>query len=158
MQRAAFRVLIVGSLALVASVTQVRSASTESPAAVTPAASNSPAATPQPASPPPGPPCLVQTNIYDYQLVPGNRSLVVIDLARQRYRLNFVAACYDIQYKFRLGFKTYGVSRLSCLAKGDMVLFNDPVGPGFCMIRDVQYQTPAMDQQDAAAVTAMKQK
>jgi hypothetical protein len=101
--------------------------------------------------PPAGPPCLIQTNIYDTQLVPGNRSLVVIDRARQRFRLNFIGTCYDIQYKLRMRFKTYGVTPLSCVSKGDKVLFENPAGPGFCVIRDIQYQTPVMDQQDAAA-------
>ena len=67
----------------------------------------------QPTVAPPGPPCLVQTNIDDYQIVPGNRSLIVIDRARQRYRLNFITKCYDIQYKLHLRFQTYGVSCLS---------------------------------------------
>jgi hypothetical protein len=111
----------------------------------------------QPAAQPPEPACLIQTNIYDFKLVPGNRSLIVIDRARQRYRLNFIAKCYDIQYRLGLRFKTQGVSRLACLARGDMVLFKDPAGVGQCIIRDVQYQTPALDQQDAAAAAAVKQ-
>jgi hypothetical protein len=112
---------------------------------------------PTPPPPPPTtPPCLVQTNIYDFQLVPGNRSLVVIDRARQRFRLNFIGACRNIQYKFGLRFKTYGVTQLACLRKGDQILYSDPVGPGFCVIRDIQYQTPEMDQQDAAAGAKVK--
>jgi hypothetical protein len=114
-------------------------------------------AQPQPAAPPQQPACLVQRNIYDYHPVPGNRSLVVTDLARQRYRVNFVTPCYDIQYNLSLRFKTNGVTALSCVTKGDQVLFNNPAGPGFCLIRDVEYQTPAMDQQDAAAAAARKQ-
>jgi hypothetical protein len=111
-------------------------------------------APPAPSTAQPETPCLVQRNIYDFQIVPGNRSLVVTDLARRRFRLNFVTACYNIQYKFGLRFKTFGVSQLSCLRRGDQVLFNDPAGPGFCVIRDIQYQTPEMDQQDAAAKAA----
>lgn len=112
----------------------------------------------QPNTPQPQPACLPQTNIYDMQLVPGNRSLIVIDRARQRYRLNFLSKCYDVQFKVGLRFKTYGESRLSCLGKGDMALFHDPAGAGQCVIREVEYQTPAMDQQDAAAAAAMKQR
>jgi hypothetical protein len=109
-----------------------------------------------PAPPPTTPPCLVQKNIYDFQLVPGNRSLIVIDLARQRFRLNFIGACYNIQYKFGIRFKTFGVTQLACVRKGDQVLYSDPAGPGFCVIRDIQYQTPEMDQQDAAAGAKVK--
>ena len=108
-----------------------------------------------PAPKPPGPPCLQQINIYDYQPVEGNRSLVVIDRSRQRYRLNFNAACYNLQYHVGLRFKSFG-SNLSCLARGDSVLLRDRTGPGQCIIKDIQYQTPAMDQADAAAAAAKK--
>ena len=106
---------------------------------------------------PPGPPCLRQRNIYDFQLVPGNRSLIVIDVARQRYRLNFMSKCYDIQHQFGLRFKSFGVGTLSCIAKGDSVLLHDPVGPGECIIQSVQYQTPELDRADFAAAQAAKQ-
>jgi hypothetical protein len=117
-------------------------------------------AVPAPAQPAPREPaCLQQVNIHDYQLVPQNRSLVVIDRARQRYRVNFITKCYDLQYKLRLRFQTLGVSRLACLGRGDKVLFQNPADPGagFCIIHDVQYQTPAMDAQDAAGAAATKQ-
>ena len=113
----------------------------------------------QTAAPAPSePPCLRQGYIYDFQNVPGNRSLVVTDLARKRYRLNFVGVCYNLQYHLGLGFKTHGVGTLSCVAKGDQVVMRDPVGPNWCVINDIQYQTPALDQADAAAVAAAKNK
>ncbi|HEU0095270.1 MAG TPA: DUF6491 family protein [Rhizomicrobium sp.] len=115
------------------------------------------AQTPLASSPPAKPPCLQQINIYDYQPVEGNRSLVVIDRSRQRYRLNFMAACYNLQYHVGLRFKTFG-SNLSCLARGDSVLLRDRAGPGQCIIKDIQYQTPAMDQADAAAALAKKKR
>ncbi|HVW75266.1 MAG TPA: DUF6491 family protein [Rhizomicrobium sp.] len=113
----------------------------------------------QPApQPPSGPACLRQINMYDFKPVPGNRALIVIGRDRQRYRVNFIGQCYDLQYPMGLRFKTRGTSNLSCVSKGDQVLFHDPASPGICMIRDVQYQTPAMDQQDAAAAAAAKQR
>jgi len=109
-------------------------------------------AQPYPPKPIPNePPCLRPLNLYDYQLVPGNRSLVVIDRARQRYRLNFMGVCYNLQYHLTLGFKTRGAGQLSCVAKGDTVFMRDPVGPNTCVVKDVQYQTVALDQADAAA-------
>jgi len=104
------------------------------------------------------PPCLRQANIYDFQTVPGNRSLVVIDRARQRYRLNFMGTCYNLQYHLSLGFKTHGAGGLSCVAKGDSVIQRDVVGPDQCIIKDIQYQTAALDQSDAAAAAAAKQR
>jgi hypothetical protein len=104
---------------------------------------------------PPAKACLTQINIYDYQPVEGNRSLVVIDRSRRRYRMTFNAPCYNLQYHVGLRFKSFG-SNLSCLARGDSVLLRDRAGPGQCFIKGIQYQTPAMDQADAAAALAKK--
>lgn len=112
----------------------------------------------QPAAPPSEPACLRQRNIYDFQTVPGNRSLIVIDLARKRYRLNFMGVCYNLQYHLNLGFKTRGAGTLSCVEKGDSVLQRDVVGPQSCIIQSVEYQTPALDKADAEAAAAAKAK
>ena len=101
--------------------------------------------------------CLRERNIYDFKPVPGNRSLVVIDQARQRYRLNFMGVCSNLQYHLSVGFKTHGVGGLSCLAKGDSVIVRDVVTPIPCIIKDIQYQTVALDQADAAAAAKAKQ-
>ena len=113
---------------------------------------------PYPPKPVPNEPaCLRQRNIYDFQPVPGNRSLVVIDLARQRYRVNFIGACYNLQYHLGIGFQTHGAGGLSCVSRGDSVILRDAVTPAPCIIKDIQYQTAAMDQADAAAAAAAKQ-
>jgi len=96
--------------------------------------------------------------MYSFKVVPGNRSLIVTGLDRRRYRVNFIGTCYNLQYDLGLRFKTNGTSNLSCVSKGDSVLYRDPAGPGLCIVRDVQYQTPALDQQDAANAAAQKQK
>jgi len=88
----------------------------------------------------------------------GNRSLVVTDRGRQRYRLNFIGTCYNLQYHLGLGFKTHGVGSLSCVARGDSVVMRDVATPGLCVIKDIQTQTPALDQADAAAAAAAKQR
>jgi hypothetical protein len=112
---------------------------------------------PAQSAPPPDPACLRQVNMYDFKPVPGNRSLIVIDRGGKRYRVNFMGQCFDLQYPLGLRFKTNGSSNLSCVSKGDSVLFHDPAQPGICIIRDVQYQTPAMDQQDTAAAAQKQQ-
>ena len=118
-----------------------------------------PAMAQQPGPPPTpaDPPCLRQISMYDFNFVPGNRSLIVIDRSRRRYRVNFMSQCFNIQYSLGLRFKTNGTSNLSCVSRGDSVRFRDPASPGICIIRDVQYQTLALDQQDAAAAAAAKQ-
>ena len=105
---------------------------------------------------PEGPACLRPINLYDFKPVPGNRSLVVIDQARNRYRVNFIGVCYNLQYHLGVAFKTRGAGNLSCVAKGDSVIVRDAVTPGPCIIKDVQYQTVALDQADAAAATEKK--
>ena len=113
----------------------------------------------QPVAPPVPSACLRQRNIYDFKTVPGNnRSLVVIDLTRNRYRLNFMNTCYNLQYHLGLGFKTRSAGTLSCVAKGDSVLQRDVVGPQECIIQSVEYQTPALDKADADAAAAAKAK
>ena len=113
----------------------------------------------QPAPPPPSePPCLRQRNIYDFKPVPGNRSLIVTDLARKRYRVNFIGVCYNLQFHLALGFRTRGVGTLSCVERGDSVLQRDVVGPNTCIIQSVEYQTPALDKADAEAAAAAKAK
>jgi len=90
--------------------------------------------------------------------VPGNRSLIVTDLARKRYRLNFIGVCYNLQYHLGLGFKTRGVGTLSCVEKGDSVLLRDVVGPNSCIIQSVEYQTPALDKADFEAAAKARNK
>jgi hypothetical protein len=114
---------------------------------------------PYPPKPIPNEPaCLRPFNLYDFKTVPGNRSLVVIDQARQRYRLNFMGICYNLQYHLGIGFKTHGAGSLSCVSRGDSVVIRDPVTPAPCIIRDVQYQTEAMDRADLAAAAAARER
>ena len=103
-------------------------------------------------------PCLRQRNIYDFQIVPGNRSLVGTDISRGRYRLNFMGRCYNLQYQFGLAFRSRGVGTLSCIAKGDEIQMRDPVGPNQCIIQSVEYQTPALDRADMEAKDAQRRR
>jgi hypothetical protein len=114
---------------------------------------------PYPPKPIPNEPaCLRPINLYDFQTVPGNRSLIVIDQARHRYRVNFIGVCYNLQYHLGVAFRTRGTGQLSCVSKGDSVIIRDEVTPGPCIIKDVQYQTVALDQADAQAAAAAKEK
>ena len=105
---------------------------------------------------PSGPPCLQQGNIHDFQYVPGNRSLIVSDTARTRFRLTFMAKCYDIDREFGLRFKSRGVGRLSCVAKGDSVLVHSGGGNRECFVREIEYQTPLLDRTDLAMANASR--
>jgi hypothetical protein len=114
---------------------------------------------PYPPKPIPNEPaCLRPINLYDFKPVPGNRSLIVIDQSRQRYRVNFMGVCYNLQYHLGVAFKSRGAGNLSCISKGDEVIIRDAVTPAPCVIRDIQYQTVALDQADAQAAAAAKEK
>jgi len=104
------------------------------------------------------PACLRPINLYDFKNVPGNRSLIVIDRSRLRYRVNFMGVCYNLQYHLGVAFKTRGAGNLSCVSMGDSVIIRDAITPAPCIIKDVQYQTVALDQADAAAAAAAKAK
>ncbi len=95
--------------------------------------------------------CLRQIDMYSFDAVPGNRSLVVEDQRHRRYRINFVGICSGLQFKMGLRFKTFGNSNLTCLSRGDQVLQHDPVMRTPCIIKDIQLQTPDMDRADLAA-------
>lgn len=108
------------------------------------------------AQPPAGQSCLRSGQIYDYTPVPGNRTLVVTDKLRQKFRVTFMAACYGLQHNFGIGFKTFGAGGLACVAKGDSVVRRDPVSPTPCLIASVQPYTAAMAQEDAALFAAAR--
>ncbi len=102
--------------------------------------------------------CLRPVQIYDYQPAPGNKAIIVTTLDRKRYRLSFMGTCHDLQYHIALRFKTFGVGGLSCVGRGDQIQMNDPVNPNPCIVQRVDYQTPALDQTDAAVAAAAKQR
>lgn len=87
-------------------------------------------------------PCLRQINIWSYSALPDGRGLIVTDRSHRRYRVNFVVACPNLKFQFGLRFKTQGVSNLACVARGDQVLLNDPVGPNVCMIKSIDALAP----------------
>jgi hypothetical protein len=84
--------------------------------------------------------------------------MVAIDRSRDRFRVNFVGRCFNLERQLGIRFETRGTGRLSCVARGDTVVFRERIGPGRCRIRDVEFQTPEMDQQDAAAASQTRQR
>ncbi len=110
----------------------------------------------QPAPPPAEKACLRPGEIYDYQPVPDNRAIVITDLAHRHYRLTFMGICRNLEYHIALKFKTFGVGGLSCVSRGDQIQMRDPVTTTPCIVKSIDYQTPALDQADAAAAAAAK--
>ena len=92
--------------------------------------------------------CLRSNQIDGFNALPGNKSLIVMDRFKKKFKISFFGACDDLDWNLTLGFKT--ASSLSCVAKGDQVLSRRVVGPvDRCRIEKVEPYTPAMQQADA---------
>jgi hypothetical protein len=101
--------------------------------------------------------CLQIGQVYDFKPVPGNRSLIVTDRFRRKYKLTFMGVCRDLQFNLGLAFKSFGTGQLSCIARGDQVISRQAVGMAdHCIINKIEAYTPAMEQADAAAAAAAK--
>lgn len=97
-------------------------------------------------------PCLQIGQVYDFNPVPGNQTLIVTDRQKNKFKLSFMAQCADLQFNTSLGFKSRGVGQLSCLATGDQVISPRGAGPADrCIIRKIENYTPAMEKADTAA-------
>ncbi len=111
----------------------------------------------QPNAAQPSQACLRIGQVYDFKPVPGNRSLIVTDRSRHKYKLTFQGMCRDLQFNLGLGFKSFGTGQLSCISRGDQVISRQPVGiADHCIINRIEAYTPEMERADAAAAQAAK--
>ena len=86
-------------------------------------------------------------------------NIVPIYTVEERDNLDYFDKAYNKSDRYLgVAFKPRGAGNLSCVSKGDSVLIRDEVTPGPCIIKDVQYQTVALDQADAQAAAAAKEK
>lgn len=114
-------------------------------------------AIPAQAQPKPQPPCLQIGQVYDFTPVPGNRSLIVTDTFRKKYKVSFMGICRDIQFNLGLGFKAFAPGRLSCLSRGDYVISHSTGSiADRCPIQKIEAYTPQMERSDAEAAAAAK--
>jgi len=87
-----------------------------------------------------GTPCLQVANVAGYKPLPGRRSLVVTDKRGRQYRLDFTAVCEVLQVRPDLGFRTFGTSQYSCVARGDSVYSSTDVGANrLCRIQTIEF-------------------
>lgn len=103
---------------------------------------------------PPAPPraCLQVGRVYDFQPNRDNRSLIVTDSLRKKYKVTLLGICPDLKYRLSLGFHSRGTGSLQCLAPGDEVVMRREAGiGGRCPIKSIEYYTPEMEKADAAA-------
>jgi hypothetical protein len=98
-------------------------------------------------------PCLRIGSVYGFAAIPGNRALIVTDPLHTKFKLTLMSRCEDLDFNTTLAFKASGVTRLSCLARGDQVIsprINAPADR--CVIQKVELYTSAMEKSDAAAM------
>jgi len=100
--------------------------------------------------------CLEFGEIYNWNAV-DNRTLVVEDNLHHKFRVSLLSYCPNLNFKERVGFRSPGAMRLTCLSPGDSVIVNN-LGAGFrrCPIKSIEAYTPAMQARDAAPAAANK--
>jgi hypothetical protein len=94
--------------------------------------------------------CLRVGDVYTFH-VRDNRTVIVEDRRHNKFKVDLMAICPQLKFKFGLGFKSLGGTTLSCLGPGDYVLARDrAMGPDRCPISKVTAYTPAMEKADKA--------
>ena len=88
--------------------------------------------------------CLRQDMVHGWDVV-NDKTLIVTDRVGKKFTVALMPGCLDLKFNERLGFKSFGGTRLSCLGHNDVVLV--PQGGGLpaqrCFISDVQAYSPA---------------
>jgi hypothetical protein len=105
---------------------------------------------------PAAPACLRFGEIYSWNAV-DNRTLIVEDNLHQKFKISPTGYCPNLAFKERVGFRSAGAMRLTCMSPGDNVVVNN-MGAGFqrCPIQSIQAYTPAMQKADETAAVAGK--
>jgi len=100
--------------------------------------------------------CLRSSQIDSFSSIKGDeRSMIVIDRFRNRYKLGFNAVCDDIDFTGAVAIRTLSNTGLSCIQRGDMVITRSVSGwQDRCVITRVQLYTAAMQKADAQQAAA----
>ena len=101
--------------------------------------------------------CLRFGEIYSWN-APDNRTLIVEDNLHRKFKVSLMGYCPNVTFKERVGFRSRGAMRLTCMSPGDDVVVNN-MGSGsqHCPIRSIVPYTPAMQKADEAAAAAKQQ-
>ncbi len=112
----------------------------------------------QNAAPQAGGQCLRSNQIDSFSSIKGDeRSMVVIDRFRNKYKLGFNTVCDDIDFTGAVAIRTLANTGLSCIQRGDMVITRSVSGwQDRCVINQVQPYTPAMERADAQQAAATR--
>lgn len=94
--------------------------------------------------------CLRVDRIYNWN-APNNTTVIVEDIGHQKFKLTLMGVCINVNFKQRVGFKSIGGTRLSCLTRGDEVLVRDLGQTQHCPIKNIVPYTLEMQKADQAA-------
>ena len=110
-------------------------------------------ATAQPAKPEAGGQCLRTNQIDSFSSIKGDeRSLIVHDRFRNRYKLSFNTRCDDVDFNIALSIRSNETSGLSCVQRGDVIISKSLTGwTDRCVITGIQPYTVAMEKADRDA-------
>jgi len=101
------------------------------------------------------PACLQQDQINNWRAL-DQRTLIVDDTFRKRFKIKLMTICQDLQFHERLAFKVIGGIGLSCLSSGDEVIAGSDIGPQHCVIQSIEPYTPEMEKADKDAAAAAR--
>ncbi len=102
--------------------------------------------------------CLRSNQIDSFSSIKGDeRSMIVIDRFRNKYKLGFNTTCDDIDFNGAVAIRTLSNTGLSCIQRGDTVISRSVSGwQDRCVINQVQRYTPAMERADAQQAAARR--
>jgi hypothetical protein len=96
--------------------------------------------------------CLVPRHLYGWKVL-DDRTVIVTDQGRHPFKLSLAPGCTGMQFSMGLGLKSFNISRLECIQRGDSVVV--PAGGGMprqnCFINTIEAYTPEMQHADAVA-------
>ena len=110
----------------------------------------------QPQTPAAAPPraCLRFGEIYSWNAL-DNKTLIVEDNWHNKFKMSLMGYCPGLKFKERVGFKSPGSIRISCMSPGDDVIVNQfGTGAQRCPISSITAYTPDMEKADKAAKAA----
>jgi hypothetical protein len=101
--------------------------------------------------------CLRVGYVHNWD-VQNDKTLIVEDEWRQKYRVDLMGYCSNLPWHERLAFRSIGGTELSCLGPGDEVITREfGTGVQRCVIRHITPYTKEMEAADKAAKAAHDQ-
>ncbi|MGH6827349.1 MAG: DUF6491 family protein [Rhizomicrobium sp.] len=85
------------------------------------------------------PPCLRQNMVFGWKVV-NDRTLIVTDRVRNRFKVSLAPGCFDLKFHLALSFRSLARIGLACLGRNDFVLVRPGGGDPAqrCLIAEIQ--------------------